>query len=186
MRNTRMKLVSGSVLVMLAGCTEQTRSAKNYHATRMVGISKADAFRAGKATLREYDFRIDEEDLQKGHLRSVPSGETIAGGTGRLRDSALKYPNRIRRTAILEVVPHAQALELMCKVLMERLDTSDHQVFRREHGTNDVPSDTPIQEEAGLTGRQNEVWTLIRRDRTLERRMMAAWTERLTGQGQSP
>ena len=186
MRKTATSMVCGGVLLMLAGCTEQTRSARNYHAKRMTGVSKADAYRAAKATLREYDFRLGEEDRAKGRLRSVPRAETMAGGTGRLRDTALKYPNRVRRIALLEIVPHAEALELMCKVLLERLDTSDHKVFRREHGTHDVPSDTPIQEDGGLSGGENEVWTLVRRDRALERQMMAAWEERMTGQADAP
>jgi hypothetical protein len=181
-------VLPGVVLTVLpAGCSEQTTTTpQNAQAQRLGGVAKAAAYDQAKVTLREFNFRIAEENSERGLIRSAPNAETIAGGTGRIRDQTVNYPNRIRRTATLEVIARGDSVELLCKVLVERLDTSDHQVFRREHGTGDVPTDTPIQEEGGVTSRQNEVWTLVRRDRQMERQIMAAWAERLGGSREAP
>jgi len=114
-------------------------------------------------------FRVAEASPVDGQVRSVTTEYEQRGGTGRIRDTALKFPNRLRRTATLYVQPWGEGSVVHCVVDVQRLDTADHRVFRDMERFDDYPTDTPIDREAGVTAAQDQVWTDLPRDVQLER-----------------
>lgn len=142
-------------------------------------VSNDAAFDAGLYAMRQW-FRIEENSSAQGLIRGAPSEYDQRGGSGRLRDAALKFPNRLRRTATLVVRPQGTGADVRCMVRVERLDTADMRVFRDNERFEDNPSDTPIDREAGVTSSQDQVWTEISRDRTLEREILDVVRNRLS------
>ena len=58
------------------------------------------------------------------------------------------------------------------RIDIEREDTRRRIGYQQESRLTDAPSHTPIQRDAATTERQNTVWTLVRRDRRLERDLL--------------
>lgn len=114
-------------------------------------------------------FRVAEASRSEGAIRSVTEEFEQKGGTGRIRDAALNFPNRMRRTAAVYVSPHPTGTLVQCEVRVERLDTADHRAFRDNLRFNDYPNETPIDREAGVSAEQDQVWTSMPRDSRLER-----------------
>lgn len=168
-----------------SGCTAPgsvtSGRATNYHIRRLPAAEFDAAFDAGLAALREYDFRIDQSSRSAGVIVSRPSEKTIRGGTGRIGDEVLRSSNRVRRIAEIGIVRAGEGISARCKVLMERLDTGDYRAFRRERAGSDIPAETPIEVDGGTVGDQREVWTFVRRDLNLERQLLAALAERVSG-----
>jgi hypothetical protein len=156
--------------------------ATNYHIRRLPSTEFEVAFKAAEAALREYQFRIERNDRSAGVIVSRPSEEVVQGGTGKIGDEVLRSPNRVRRIAEIGIVRAGDGVSARCKVLMERLDTGDYRAFRRDRGGGDVPAETPIEEDGGTEGDQRETWTFVRRDLTLERQLLAAVAERVSGE----
>jgi hypothetical protein len=116
-------------------------------------------------------FPIAEASPEEGLIRSATREYDQQGGTGRIRDDTIGYRNRMRRTAMLLISEWGTGCVAKCRVRVQRLDTSDHQVFRRNEQFGDVPSETPIDREAGIRPSQDQVWTDRPRDRDLERQI---------------
>jgi hypothetical protein len=66
-------------------------------------------------------------------------------------------------------------------VQLQRLDTTQRDVFARQREFADVPSDTPIDRGEGMTTDQTATWTDLRRDRSTERRILQAIRARVGG-----
>ncbi|QDV92235.1 hypothetical protein RAS2_33540 [Phycisphaerae bacterium RAS2] len=137
-------------------------------AIRLPHIAPAAAYDACLHSMKQW-FRVAEASPVDGQVRSVTTEYEQRGGTGRIRDTALKFPNRLRRTATLYVQPWGEGSVVHCVVDVQRLDTADHRVFRDMERFDDYPTDTPIDREAGVTAAQDQVWTDLPRDVQLER-----------------
>jgi len=135
------------------------------------GVSKTAACDAGLYAMRQW-FRLDPAAPSDGVIQGLPEEYEQRGGTGRIRDEAVGYRNRLRRTATLVIQETPTGSVAKCRVQVERLDTSDHRVFSSNEQFGDVPNETPIDREAGVTPRQQQVWTALPRDRDLERRIL--------------
>lgn len=131
-------------------------------------VSRAAAFDAGLYAMRQW-FRIEESLPESGSIRSAAVEYDQKGGTGRVRDAAIGYTNRMRRSATLVVQESGGRCVARCVVHVERLDTADHRVFRDARRFDDYPTETPIDSEAGVSRSQDQVWTAMPRDRSLER-----------------
>jgi hypothetical protein len=163
------------------GVTDVPRA--NWSRQRMADADGGRAFDAAQYALRQW-FTIDVADRSEGLLTTVPAEYDERGGTGRIRDTAIKYPNRMRRRATVRVQGDGAEVSVDCVVIRERLDTADMRVFRLNRQFDDVGNETPIEQEAGSSAGQNEVWTDVGRDRSLERQILDVVRERLGSQTQ--
>ncbi|RIK65512.1 MAG: hypothetical protein DCC65_12580 [Planctomycetota bacterium] len=165
----------GGPLGGLAG--PQTRG---WSQTNLPGVSADAAFEAAAAATRQW-FSVDEISPETRTVRSRVQEFDQKGGTGRIRDAALQYRNRMRRSATVVVEDTGAGCVAKCVVRVQRLDTADHRVFRDQNRFDDYPTETPIDGEAGVSAEKEDVWTDMPRDRQLEREILDALKLRASG-----
>lgn len=146
---------------------------------RLPGTPLEPAFESGIAAVRQY-FRSVQVLRQEGRIESALVEYDQKGGTGRFRDEALKYRNRMRRRATLWFNESGAGCIVRCQVRVQRLDTEDHRIFHRQREFNDVPNATPIDREAATRSEQNQVWTEMPRDSKLERELLQVLHNQVT------
>jgi len=139
------------------------------------------AFDAGVYAMRQW-FHLAETVPEEGLVRGATEEYQQEGGTGRIRDDAVGYRNRMRRTAALVIGERETGCVAKCRVRVQRLDTADHRVFRRNEQFGDVPNETPIDRGAAVSTRQDQVWTDMPRDRALERQILNLLQSRTSGE----
>lgn len=168
----------------LAGCSELAGEglgsprAEGWSQVALPKVSRAEAFDAGVYAMRQW-FRLENVAPEGGLVQSSLSEYDQKGGTGRIRDAAIGYRNRMRRQASLVVEDTQNGSIARCIVKVERLDTADHRVFRDNEQFQDYPTETPIDRDAGISARQDEVWTEMPRDRGLEREILSVLKNRV-------
>ena len=133
---------------------------------RLANVPVDRAFEAGTYAMQQW-FRGVDPRPSGGLIRGLATEYTQSGGTERIRD-VIGFPNRMRRRGTLSIQPLGDGCRLICRVDRERLDTSDHRIFRQQRSINDLPNQTPIERDAGLTASQEQAWTSLPRDRALE------------------
>lgn len=177
--------VMGQIVWAAGGCSELASGGiggergESWSRVTLPKVSRAEAFDAGVYAMRQW-FRLESVAPESGSVQSVMSEYEQKGGTGRIRDAALGYRNRMRRQATLVVEESSAGSVARCIVKVERLDTADHRVFRDQTRFEDYPTETPIDREAGVSARQDEAWTEMPRDRGLEREILAVLKNRAT------
>lgn len=138
------------------------------------------AFDAGLAAMRQY-FKQVEASPAEGRIDSGVAEYVQTGGTGRFRDEALKFRNRMRRRATLWITQSGTGSLARCQVRVQRLDTADHRVFEQQQRFDDLPNATPIDRDAGVSSLQNQAWTDLPRDRRREREILQVLFNRAKG-----
>lgn len=136
-------------------------------------IKTSEAMALGRRVLANHGFRIKTIDVDRMSIETFANEKVVRGGTGRLRESLVKLPNRVRRTASLEFAKRGGDLEAWCQIKMERLSTADHRIWARNREFEDSPTQTPIDGEGATTDKQNTVWTSAGRDEAMERQVMS-------------
>ena len=161
------------------GCSDLMPSIEvNATRRRFTSVAGLDVFAAAEQTLRE-EFRIETRDRARGHLKTSPKHSTAQGNSGWLGDLLVSGRSRVRRVAEIQITPTADdAVVVLCKVTLERLDTDRHHAFASNHYVDDTPGGTP-DELATRAGAPREIWTPIGSDDVLERQLLAAIEERL-------
>jgi len=142
--------------------------------------SKADAYDACVYAMKQW-FKVDYASPVDGEVRSSTMEYDQKGGTDRLRDAAIKYKNRMRRTAVLVVQEDGTEAVVRCAVQVQRLDTADYRVFSDQNRFVDYPNETPIDRGAGASQSQTQVWTDMPRDRQLEQDILSVVRSRVGG-----
>lgn len=168
-------LITGGLLA-LTGCAEPTG---RFASQRLSGVDRRRTFSAAVRALRTAGFRIAEADEDAARIRTHPLESLWRGPAERLTEAAVKRPVRVRRIATVLISQDGPVVTASCRVQLQRLDTADHRLFMRHREFSDVPSETPIYREAGLTAEQTAAWTDLRRDRAMERQILRAIRERL-------
>lgn len=191
--NRRFGLSIGLALLSLAvaGCSSSrstpviTRaSTADWAQIRLPNTAPGEAYEAGLYAMKQW-FRLAVTDSVEYVVQSDPSEYEQKGGTGRIRDTAIGFRNRMRRIGTLVVQAYDGGCIVKCKVATQRLDTADHRVFRSNQEFADVPNQTPIQGEASVSPKQEQVWTDMPRDRGLEHDILGIVQNRVTG-GKQP
>ncbi len=181
----------GAILARLvfSGCSDPGSSpldrrgrSSGWSEITLPNVSQDEAYAASRYAMGQW-FRIVTEDPIRGYLESAYEEGTQRGGTGRMRDAAVNYPNRVRRRAMMRVEPRGSGCSVQCRVAVQRLDTADHRVFRQNDQFGDVPNQTPIDRDAGTTAQQNQVWTDLPRETSREREILALVRERVSNGG---
>ncbi len=168
-------LLAGLLPALFAtGCSDlqtdtQPRTAQSrWNRINLPGTSPDAAFDAAVEAVRQY-FTTFDASRANGRIETSMVEYTQRGGTGRIRDDALKPSNRMRRQATLLVTSTGDGAAVLCEVRVQRLDTADQRAYQQHREFNDVPNQTPIERDAGVTGAQSESWTDMPRDSKLER-----------------
>jgi len=152
---------------------------------RFVNVDDTEVFTAAEQAMRE-EFHLDVRDSGRGYLKSVAKHSEARRGTGLLSEGVgVAPPSRVRRVAQMWVVPDETSATVLCKVTLERRDTSRRQAFTRDHDVDDVPSGTPSDLDSD-TGTPREEWTTIGSDGEMERQLLASLTERLIETAPAP
>ena len=152
------------VMTMAVGCSQSM--SEDLGMTRNDGWSqlplpstpKEVALEAAVYAARQW-FKIEDVATEQGVIRTAATEYDQKGGTGRIRDTALQYKNRLRRTATIVVSSRGGGCLAKCVVRVERLDTSDHRVFQDNQRFTDYPNATPIDRDASLSSSQDQAWT---------------------------
>jgi len=183
-----MKLVGGSCVLFatalggacadLAPAPLQEARTEGWSQVRLPNVSRQQAFEAGLYAMKQW-FRVEEASAGLGQIRSYPEEYTQRGGTERIRDRAIGFRNRMRRTATLIVMEEDGGCVARCEVRVQRLDTADHRVFRDNERFTDYPNETPIDTNAGVSTAQSEAWTDLPRDRQREADILAVLRGRI-------
>lgn len=174
------------LIVASAGCTEADSGGffgprtDGWSQAALHNVSRDAAFDAGVYAMRQW-FRLEEIAPETGTIRSATEEYQQRGGTGRIRDAAIGYTNRMRRTATLVIQETQTGSVARCIVRVQRMDTADHRIFRDNVRMQDYPGDTPIDRDAGVSDAQREAWTDMPRDRALEREILNLVRDRTIG-----
>lgn len=180
--------VAGCALCLIgaAGCSEMWQSpapqstAAGWTPLALPGTSPDAAYEAGLRAMRQYFPSV--KTVSAGRVIESGAAEyTQEGGTGRFRDGALKYKNRMRRMATLQITETASGCLVQCQVRRQRLDTADHRTFRQQRMFEDVPNETPIDRGDSADPSQSEEWTEMQRDTALEREMLEVLFNQVPG-----
>jgi len=137
------------------------------------------AMALGRRVLASHGFKVKTADVDSMTIETFASEKTVRGGEGRLRDSVVKLPNRVRRTASLEFSKRGGDLQAWCQVKLERQTTADHRVWARQRQFDDAPTETPIEREGATTDSQNTVWSSAGRDQSLEHQILSDLRKRI-------
>ncbi len=154
------------------GMKRQNMCAKN-------DVTSQEALEIGRRVLAKQGFRLKSVDSDQLRIETQPTEQSVRGGEGRIRDSVVKMPNRVRRTATLEFSTRGEDLQAWCQVKIERLETADFRVFQQQRNSEDAPLQTPIDREAATTAKQNTVWSGAGRDESMEREILADLHDRI-------
>lgn len=178
-------MLSMLVVAALTGCDDADPRLtdiprQNWARQRYPDATEKQLFAASEYAVRQW-FSIKSADPEAAIITTYPLEDQERGGTGRIRDTAIRFPNRIRRRATVRLLPEGGTTVVECVVIKDRLDTADMRVFEKNRQFDDVNNQTPIQTEAGTSARQNEYWTEVGRDRGMEQRILAVIRERLGG-----
>ena len=184
-RPTGCRLMTGLALFVV-GCSNSQQGIADRHETggatpqTFRNVSMDACLDAAAVVIREQfgDARVSAND---GVVHGGPQSFTQRGGTARVTDPALKPNYKMRRFGTVWLTQSDGGITANCQVRVQRLDTTDYRTFQTHDEFNDLPTATPIDDDAGLRADQREVWTDLPRDNTMERQLLGAVYRRLHG-----
>ena len=162
---------------LLTGCSEAGGSGligehtEGWSQITLPNVPRDAAFDAGVRAMQQW-FRLEDSSPSSGVIHSAAVEYDQKGGTGRIRDTAIGYRNRMRHKATLIVMSQGTGSVAKCSVSVQRLDTADHRVFQDNNRFQDYPTQTPIDREAGLANQTRP--DRHARDRSLNRKSSAS------------
>jgi hypothetical protein len=172
-------LVLGTLATLFAGgCTQQVAQEQSFARERFLDVPPDQALEAGKQAFRQY-FSIDRVDAIEGTIYSRPTELSGRGSPERVRDVLTRTPNRRREVAELRLVPRGKDVIAMCRVQIQRLDTSERRAFVSQTGDDRPANNPPFGPESGASAVQREDWVNIGRNREVEQQVLASLRSRL-------
>lgn len=171
-------LITVMLITVGLACNLRTPSPVVFQRQRLHNVSYREAFEAAEQALGEY-FLIANRDVRSGVIRAVPSPAAQPIPGARIISNTLKTPRHARRIAQVHLRTDGPYVDIFCRVQLQELETAKFRAMERERGAYDQPADTPADAEAGTTPEQNAVWVNRSRDRALERRILAAISEKV-------
>lgn len=175
---TSIGIVSTALLCIGVSCAAPTGRGTSFQRQRLSGVEYSLAFNAASEALREH-FRIARSDYENGIVRAVPSLTSGRGDGRHVLSDSLSGPRQSRRVAEVRIRARGPDVEVSCRVLMQRNDAAAARMFSLERSGYDQPTETPADRDAGTTPEQNAVWTKGKRDRAMERLILASIRERV-------
>jgi len=142
------------------------------------------ALDAAEAALIDLRYRIERRDPTEGVITTQPV--EAQAGLDSVRSVSLSSRAKTRRVVEVRVQNDDGATKVYCKVLIQEQSTQAHRMFASDRSGSDTPGDyTAINRDAATTTEQNTVWRTFRRDKSVERDILNAITERTGGEAGS-
>lgn len=139
------------------------------------------ALDAAEAALIDLGYRIERRDPTEGVITTHPV-ETQAG-LDSIRPASLSSRGKTRRIVEVRVQMDGDSTKVYCKVPLQEQTTQAHRMFASDRNSSDTPGDdTAINRDAATTAEQNTVWRTVRRDKSTERLILNAITDRTGGE----
>lgn len=158
-----------ALLLISTGCSEGL-TARSFQSRMIPAVEPAELFEHGALVMRR-EFRRVTLDRDRLTIVARPRRYSDARDSG-TAGGLIGVPSTMRRSATMRVRKRGSATVAEVRIDIEREDTRRRLVFQQESRLTDAPSYTPIQRDAATTEGQNTVWTLVRRDRRLERALL--------------
>ena len=141
---------------------------------------RSAALDAAEAALVELGYQIERRDAVESVITTQPV-ESHAG-LDTTRGASLSSRPKTRRIVEVRVHDEGGATKVYCKVLIQEQTTQAHRMFASDRSGSDTPGDyTAINRDAATTAEQNSAWRTLRRDKSTERNILNAITERMGG-----
>ena len=157
------------LLLVEAGCTQGLAS-PSFQSRMIPSVEPAELFEQGAVVMRREFGRVtlDGERLA---IIAEPRRYADARDSG-TASGLIGVRSTMRRSATMHIRKRGSTTVAELRLDIEREDTRRRLGYQQESRLTDAPSPTPIQRDAATTERQNTVWTLVRRDRRLERDLL--------------
>lgn len=160
---------------LIPGCAVNTELTR--YQSRVVPDAEADALLDAAGRILRREFGPLEFEREARRIMSASRTYTTARDSGTARDLYGGRTN-MRKVAHFSVGRRGDALTARLRIDVEREDTRRASMLQPTPGRfGDGPSFTPIQQDAATTHEQNTVWTIVRRDRQLERALLEELVE---------
>lgn len=159
------------LLLLLTGCSQGLET-HTFQSRLITTASPDQVFQAVQPMLRR-EFGPLSVDLDTHRIVTHPVEYQTSSDSGTARD-LYRGRSTMRRVAHFHVGRRGDGSIARLRVEIERKDTDRREVFQPDQNRlSDAPSQTPIERDAATTTAQNTVWTFVKRDRRLERALLA-------------
>ena len=155
----------------LGGCASQTPSTNRFSVRQEHGLQIEEAFRAAELAITDLGYALETIDKERGVLITSPVPATEESTATRRRIS-LTRPGLVREIAEVRLTLRDGVPAFYCRVILQELATEAHQMFARDRGMSDSPTETPIERGAAVTPEQEAVWQTVARDTDKERMIL--------------
>lgn len=155
-------------LLVQFGCAAALKD--RFQSRVMPSVDPADVFQQGAVIMRREFGRV-ALDHQSKAIIAQPRRYSDARDSG-LAGGLVGAPSTLRRSGILRFRRRGDSTVAEVRVEIEREDTHRQTLFFQASRLTDLPSYAPIQRDVAITAHQNIIWTLVRRDRRLERAVL--------------
>jgi hypothetical protein len=154
-----------------AGCSETARVSVQQQ--RVIQGADPDAVLDAATVVLQREFGRVKVDRAARHITTAPVEFATERESGTARD-LYRGRSTMRRVAQFDVGRNGGQTVARLRVDVERRDTERQAMMQpRPNRLSDNPGqETPIDVDAATSAQQNTVWTLVRRDRTLERALL--------------
>lgn len=167
-------------LVLLTSCTAPSPTPMDYTVRHVQQRDRSASLDAAEAALIDLGYQIERRDPVEGVITTQPV--EAQAGLDSARPVSLRTRPKTRRIVEVRVQNDGGATKVFCKVLIQEQTTEAHRMFASDRAGSDTPGDyTPINRDAATTAEQNTAWRAVRRDKSVERNVLDAITERSGG-----
>jgi hypothetical protein len=157
-------------LLTLPGCARDLELAQ--YQARVIPADDADQVLLAATRILKREFGRVHVSQEGRVLETEPVEFQTSRESGTARD-LYRGGSSMRRSARLSVGRRGQEVIARVRVDIERQDTARALAMAPSEGwRGDATAYTPIERDAATTKRQNTVWTKVRRDRQLERKLL--------------
>jgi len=169
------------LLLLLTSCAAPSPTPMDYTVGHVQPLNRKAALDATEATVVDLGYKIERSDPVVGVVITQPI--EAQPGLDSTRPASLSTRPKARRTVEVRVQNDGDVTKVFCKVLIQEQTTQAHRMFASDRSGSDTPGDnTAINRDAATTTEQNTIWRTLRRDKSTERNILNAITERTGGE----
>lgn len=168
-----------TTLASTIGCQSPDAAMSGYNARHLASVETAQVFTVTRHVLEGYGFAIRRADIDRGWMVTQPARAHELEAAA-IRDILGREADE-RRVVTMRVLPESAGATVYCKVEVQQPYSDEFSLYSDAHKPSDTLSDTPIDRDAATTDEQNTVWRTRRRDRDLERSLLDAVVQAVSG-----
>ena len=177
LRRANFRFMGSAWLLLLTSCAAPAPTPMDYTVRHVQQRDRSAALDDAEAALIELGYKIERRDPAEGVITTQPV--EAQAGLDSTRPASLSSRGEARRIVEVRVQNDGGVTKVFCKVLIQEQTTQAHRMFASDRSGSDTPGDfTPINRDAATTTEQNTVWRTLRRDKSVERDILNAITNR--------